>query len=288
MRAIWKGHISFGLVNIPVGLFAAEERTDLQLHMIDSRNHARVRYERVNAETGEEVPWDRIVKGYEYGDGNYVVLQKEDLERAAPEATKAIEIDRFVDLDEIDSIFFDKPYYLEPGKGGEKPYALLREAIRESNMAGIATIVIRTRQHVCALTPRGDGLMIHLLRFAQEIRDMSELDLPGSAEAVGVKKQELKMASDLIKSMEGPWDPSEYHDEYREQLRKWIDERIASGDMEAAPQAQEPRGEAPEPINLMEALKKSLGSGAKQPSKQGSQQSSKKTSKKGRTKKKAG
>lgn len=280
MRAIWKGHISFGLVNIPVGLFPAEERTDLQLHMIDSRNHARIRYERVNAETGEEVPWDRIVKGYEYSEGSYVVLGKEDLERAAPEATRAIEIDRFVDLDEIDRIYFDKPYYLEPGKGGEKPYALLREAIRESNMAGIATVVIRTRQHVCALTARGDGLMVNLLRFAQEIRDINDLELPGGAEEVGVRKQELKMARDLIKSMIGPWDPSAYHDEYRDQLRAWIDERIEAGAIERAPEVEVGQADAPEPINLMEALKKSLGGGGKT--------TSKKTSKKGRTKKKAG
>jgi len=263
MRAIWKGHISFGLVSVPVRLYSAEQKADLQLHLIDSKNYSRIRYERVNAETGEEVPWDRAVKGYEYDDGNYVVLGKVELKQAAPEATRSIDIEEFVDLADIDPLFFDKPYFLEPDGRGAKAYALLREAMRESGRAGIARVVIRTRQYVAAMIPRGDGLVLNLLRYQQELRSIEELDLPGDLEEVGVKKTELKMARDLVKSMSGEWDPASYHDEYRERVMAWIEERIAAGEVEQAPDVQ-PAAERDElaPINLMDALKQSLDSGA--------------------------
>jgi len=263
MRAIWKGHISFGLVSVPVRLYSAEQKADLQLHLIDSKNYSRIRYERVNAETGEEVPWDRAVKGYEYDDGNYVVLGKDELKQAAPEATRSIDIEEFVDLADIDPLFFDKPYFLEPDGRGAKAYALLREAMRESGRAGIARVVIRTRQYVAAMIPRGDGLVLNLLRYQQELRSIEELDLPGDLEEVGVKKTELKMARDLVKSMSGEWDPASYHDEYRERVMAWIEERIAAGEVEQAPDVQ-PAAERDElaPINLMDALKQSLDSNA--------------------------
>jgi DNA end-binding protein Ku len=282
VRAIWKGHISFGLVSIPVSLFPAEQRADLQLHMLDSRNFSRVRYERVNAETGEEVPWDATVKGYEYEKGHYVVIGKDELEAAAPEATKAVEIEAFVDLEDIDPLYFDKPYYLEPTKQGRKGYALLREAMRESGKAAIATVVIRTRQYLAALTPRGDGLVLNLLRYQQEVRDLNDLDLPGDLKAVGVKPTELKMARDLIASMETDWDPGAYHDEYREQLLDYINKRVEAGELERAPEAAEvDEGDAPAPINLMEALKKSLGgSDGKKTQKKTPKKTKKKTTKK--------
>ncbi len=278
MRAIWKGHISFGLVNIPVSLYSAEQRADLQLHMLDSRNFSRIRYERVNAETGEEVPWDATVKGYQYEKGQYVVIGKDELQAAAPEATRTVEIEAFVELDDIDPLYFDKPYFLEPSKQGRKGYVLLRDALRESGKAGIATVVIRTRQYLAALAPRGDGLVLNLMRYHQELRSFDDLDLPGSADDVGVKAKELKMARDLIASMESDWDPTEYHDEYRERLMAYIEERIESGELERAPDVHEPdEGEAPPPINLMDALKKSLGGSDKKKTKK---KSKKKSSKK--------
>lgn len=265
MRPIWKGHVSFGLVNVPVVLYSAEQRADLQLHMLDSRNHARVRYERVNSESGDEVPWDQIVKGYEYADGSYVLLSDEELKRAAPEATKAVEIQAFVDLDRIDPIFFDKPYFLEPDKKGEKGYVLLRDALQESGKVGIALVVIRSRQYLAAMVPRGQVLMLYLLRYAQELRSAADLNLPGSAESVGVSKAELKMARTLVDSMSRDWKPDEYHDEYRGALMKWIDEKIAAGRTEQIADPVEDV-EAPAPINLMEALKKSLSrTGASSP-----------------------
>lgn len=257
MRPIWKGFISFGLVNVPVTLYPAEKRTELSFHLLDSANSSRVRYERINADTGEEVPWNRIVKGFEYEKGSYVIISDEDFKRASPEATKTIDIESFVDLDEIDPIYFDKPYYLEPGKGGAKGYVLLRETLRESNKVGIAKVVIRTRQYLAAMAPRGKALALNLMRYQMEVRPLEDLDLPGTPASVKVSKQELKMAHTLVESMSRKWDPSEYHDEYRERLMKWIDERIEAGEFERTPEAEEPEY-APAPINLMEALKKSI------------------------------
>ncbi len=260
-RAIWKGHISFGLVNVPVQLQSAEKRTDLQLHMLDSRNFARVRYERVNSETGAEVPWNEIVRGYEYSDGNYVTLSDEELKRAAPEATKAIEIEAFVEADQIDRLYYDKPYYLEPGKGGDKGYVLLREAMAEAGRVGIARVVIRTRQYVAALIPHEDLLLLELLRYPQELRSADDLDIPrGSAKSHGVTAQELKVAKTLVESMAASWDPESFHDEYREALMTWVEKKVKSGEIHEPLEGHdaEAEDEPPAPINFMELLKKSV------------------------------
>lgn len=259
MRAIWKGHISFGLVNVPVSLYSAEQRTDISFHLIDSRDFARVRYERVNADTGEEVPWDQVVKGYEFDKDSYVVMQKEELEQVAPEASQTVEIDSFVELDQIDPIFFDKPYYLEPGKKGEKGYVLLREVLRDSGKVGIARVVIRTRQYIAAMAPRGKALALTLLRYPQELSDPEELDLPGESLAkVGVSKAELNMARTLVDSMSADWKPEQYHDEYREALMTWINKKIEAGEVNQLVEAKASAAPLPPTINLMEALKKSV------------------------------
>ncbi|MFA6044068.1 MAG: Ku protein [Phycisphaerales bacterium] len=260
MRPIWKGHISFGLVSVPVTLYPAEERTDLQLHMVDSRNHARVKYERVNAETGEEVPWDQIVKGYEYHEGSYVLIGEADLKKAAPEATRTVDIEAFVNQADIDPMYFDKPYFLEPSKGGEKGYALLRETLRETKKVGIAKVVIRTRQYLAAMSPRRQVLMLDLLRYKGEIRSEKDLSLPGTLAEVGVSKAELKMAHMLVGSMSQKWDPDQYSDRYRDALMKWIQQKVKAGEIEQAPHF-DVDDDAPAPINLMEALKKSIAHG---------------------------
>src|SRR5215813_1108253 len=201
-RPIWKGHISFGLVNIPISLYSAEDRTDLSFQLLDSRDHAHVRYHRVNEVTGEEVPWDRIVKGYEYDDGNYVLLSEEELENASPELTKTIEIEQFVDVADIDIRYFERPYMLVPDKKGEKGYVLLREAIAESGKAGIAKVVIRGRQYLAALMAQGNALVLELLRFHQELIDLAEFDLPSSnLREYGVAKKEIDLAMKLIGGM---------------------------------------------------------------------------------------
>ncbi|HLO39767.1 MAG TPA: Ku protein [Phycisphaerales bacterium] len=259
-RPVWRGHISFGLVNIPVNLYTVEQRADLQLHLIDSRDQSRVVYERVNAETGQEVPWDTIVRGYEYSKGNYVILNDAELKRAAPEATKAIEIESFVKLADIDVMYFDKPYYVEPGKHGKKGYVLLREVLKDTGQVGIARVVIRTRQYMAAVMPQGNVLILELLRYAQELKEPKGLEIPSSgAKANGVTPQELKIAQTLVESMTARWEPERNHDEYRDALMKWIDKKIKAGDMaqsaEPEPEAEE---EAPAPINFMELLKKSV------------------------------
>ncbi len=259
-RPIWKGHISFGLVNVPVVLYSAERRTDLQLHMVDSRDHSRIRYERVNSDTGDEVPWNMIVRGYEHSDGNYVILGEEELKRAAPEATRTIEIERFVDPKEIDTVYFDKPYYLEPGKGAEKGYVLLRRVLEDSGLVGITKVVIRTRQYNAMLAPMGKALLLNLLRYHQEIRGIDDIDVPTSVpKKQSISPQEMKIATMLVESMKGKWQPEEYHDEYRDALMKWIDKRVKSGDVEVATNMpDDDEGDAPAPINFMELLQKSL------------------------------
>ena len=263
-RPIWKGHISFGLVNVPVVLYSAERRENLSFRMIDSRNAARVRYERVNEETGEEVPWDKIVKGYEYDDGNYVLLSEEELEHASPEMTRTIEIEEFVDIAEIDVRFFDKPYILAPGNKGEKGYVLLREAIADAGMAGIARVVIRARQYLAALIAQEESLVLELLRYPQELVAMSEFDLPGKdLREYGVQKKEIDLATKLIGGMTAEWEPSKYHDEYRDVLLKLIQRKVEAGQTEAIDVEAPEETPVKQTINFMDVLKKSVAHASK-------------------------
>jgi DNA end-binding protein Ku len=255
-RPIWKGHISFGLVNVPVVLSAAERRTNLSFRMLDSRNTARIRYERVNEETGEEVPWDKIVKGYEYDNGNYVLLSEEELQNASPELTKTIEIEQFVDLTDIDIRYFERPYMLVPDKKGEKGYVLLREAIAESGKAGIAKVVIRGRQYLSALIPQGKALVLELLRFHQELIDLGEFDLPSTdIREYGVSKKEIELASKLIDGMTAKWNASKFHDEYRDALMKLVERKIKSGQTEAIEDVEAEETPVTQTINFMDVLK---------------------------------
>jgi DNA end-binding protein Ku len=257
-RPIWKGHISFGLVNIPVVLEGAESPKELQFNLLDSRNRARVRYERVNDATGEPVPWNEIVKGYEYEEGQYVLLSDEDFKRAAVEASQTIAIEDFVDRDAIDVRYCDKPYYVLPGNRGEKGYVLLHEALTKTGKAGIARVVIRTRQYLAALLPVGPALVLNLLRFHDELRPLDELKLPSSDLAEHkIAPRELEMAGRLVKSMSTRWKPEKYHDEYRAALMKWIEQKART-----APLAQTPAVDTPEPepavVNIMDLLQRSL------------------------------
>lgn len=261
-RAIWKGSIAFGLVNIPVSVVSAESRPDIQLHMVDSRNHARIRYERVNADTGEEVPWDMMVKAYEHDDGKFVLLSPEDLESVQPELTKTIEISEFVSLPEIDPILFDKPYYLEPEKRGMKAYALLREALRKSDKAGISRVVIRTREYLSAMFVRGDVLVLMLLRFPQEVKSAAKLELPPSEDAKWHPvKKEMDLALRLIGDMTENWLPEEIHNDYRESLLAYIENKIARGESVADVKSPEKDGEPDEGgkvLDLADYLERSV------------------------------
>jgi DNA end-binding protein Ku len=264
-RPVWKGHISFGLVSVPVQLYPAEVRADISFHLVDSRNSARVQYQRVNSETGDEVPWDKIVKGYEYADESYVLLSDEELASASVEMTRSIEIEQFVDVATIDVRYFDRPYLITPAKGGEKAYVLLREAARKEGMAGIATIVIRARQHLAAVLVQDDALLLELLRFPQELRAIDDYDIPGKdLRRHKVNQKEIDLAAQLIKGMTAEWDPEQYHDEYRDVLMKLIQKKIKSGKTEAIEDVEEEEPEEePKTINFMDVLKKSVAHASK-------------------------
>lgn len=259
-RPTWKGHISFGLVHIPVSLYSADQRVDVSFHMMDSRDSARIRYQRVNELTGDEVPWDNIVKGYEYSDGNYIVLSEDDLQQAAPEMTKRIEIEQFVDLSDIGVTLFDKPYVLVPEPGGEKGYALLRDAMQASKRVGIAQVVIRSRSYLAALMPDGDALLLVLLRYQQELRDLSDFKFPSRTKAeFKTSKKELDLAVQLVNGMTSKWKPEEYKDEYRDALMKLIERRIKSGETIEGVEPDEEAEEAqPRTVNFMDVLKRSV------------------------------
>jgi DNA end-binding protein Ku len=226
MRAIWKGTISFGLVSIPISLFPATGREELKFRLLRASDLSPVNYKRVAEADGKEVPWDKIVKGYEYEKGKYVVLKDEDFARVDVEATQTVEIVQFVQLSEVDPLLFYKPYYMEVEKGGDKAYGLLRQALADSGKIAIAKVVIKTRQHLAAIKPQQRGLMLELMRFPEELLDVSEFKPPA---AVTVGKQELSMANKLIESMSGKWDPDMFKDDYHELLEKVVEEKIRAG-----------------------------------------------------------
>jgi DNA end-binding protein Ku len=258
-RPIWSGVISFGLVSVPVSLHAAENSTDLRFNLIDSRDKARIRYERVNEVTGEEVPWSAIVKGYEYGDGNYVLLKDEDFRKAAVEATRIVEIETFVNPDDIGALYFDKPYFLVPGKGGDKGYALLREAMDRAGKFGIAKVVIRSRQHLAALIPWNNALVLNLMRFSQELRDPSEFPIPKPGQkSVRVTPKEVELAIQLINSMSAKWDPTEYVDDYRKSLMAWIRKKAKTGKVEPVAEEPEEKHQTAKVVDVMQLLRDSL------------------------------
>lgn len=276
-RAIWKGNIAFGLVNIPVSLYSGESKPDVQLHMVDSRNHARIRYERVNAETGEEVPWESMVRGYEYEDGHYVLLSDKELEAVEPKLTKTIEIADFVSLVEIDPMLFDKPYLLEPDKRGKKAYALLRSTLAKTGKAGVARVVIRTREYLSTVFVRGEVLVLMLLRFPQELTSITKLELPDSkAEEYKPKPREIELAIRLVDEMSLQWDPKRYHDEYRGALMDYIEKKVDSGDTSTDVSAGEEEEESTsgKVVDLLDYLQRSVKGGSKNPTKVAEKKSS--------------
>ncbi len=261
-RPIWTGTLSFGLLNIPVRLMAGERRVDLQFRMLDSRNHARVRYERVNEETGEEVPWKEIVKAFEYDKGAYVVIEEEDIAAAAPDRRETIDIDTFVDAGSIGPEYFDKPYVLEPAAKAEKGYVLLRDVLARTGKAGIGRVVIRTREYLAAVLPRGDALVMMVLRFAQELVDPEEYRLPeGESKKWKITTREVEMAEQLITSMTGEWDPDAFKDDFRLRLQEVIEERVRSKKVvhdDDDGQERPAEGAATNVIDFAELLKRSL------------------------------
>jgi DNA end-binding protein Ku len=253
-RAIWKGSISFGLVNIPIALYPATRREELKFRLLRKSDLSPVNYKRVAEKDGKEVSWDQIVKGYEYDKGKYVVLKDEDFERVDLEATQTVDIQDFVDQEDIDPMFFYKPYYLEPQKGGDKAYALLRDALKDSGKVGIAKVVIKTRQYLAGVKPEDGALVLELMHFADELADAGKLHVPKKTE---IGKREMNMAKSLIDSMSSKWNPEKYKDDYREALMEVIEEKVEAG----GKQIEEKPKKAPKPtkiIDLVSVLQKSL------------------------------
>jgi DNA end-binding protein Ku len=259
-RVLWKGAISFGLVHVPVSLYPATQSERLSFDMIDKRDFSPIGYRKVNKRTGEDVSSENIVKGYEYEKGEYVVVTNEDFKQANVEATQTVDIVAFVDTASVAPYYFDTPYYLEPGKRGEKGYTLLREVLRRTGKIGIANVVIRSRQHLAALIPLERMLLMNTLRFANEIRSTSELNLP-EAGMNGLNEKEMAMAERLVGDMTEKWNPEQYKDTYTNDLMARIEARIKSGETHTitaeSKDAAEPRRGA-DVIDLVSLLRRSL------------------------------
>ena len=261
-RSMWKGAISFGLVHIPVEMYPAVSDNGLDLNMLDRRDFSPIGFKRYNKNTGKEVSWDDIIKGYEYSDGEYVVLSDEDLRRANPEATQTIDILAFVNAEQVPLIYYEQPYYLAPGKGGDKVYALLRETLKEVGKIGIANVVIRVKQHLAALVCVGDTIVMITLRYPDEIRPTDELKIPAeNSKAAQITEKELQMAKALVEGMSEKWKPQQYHDTYREDLMALIKKKIEANQTKTL---TEPEPEAEKPaksnvIDLVSLLQASLG-----------------------------
>jgi len=257
MAAIWKGSLTFGLVNIPVELKTAVRADHISFRLLHKDDLSPVKYERVCQAEGEPVPWNEIVKGYEYEKGKFVVLTDEDFKTAALEQSKTIDILDFVKEEEIDPRYFETPYYLVPSKGGEKPYALLREAIRQTGSVGIGKIIMRQTQHLVGVKVVGEALVLEIMRFANELVDSKEFNFPSRA---AVRPQELQMAEQLVGNLAEPFDPTRYTDEYRANLMKIIKAKMKGRKVKL----EEPEGEAPDSdvLDLMSRLRASLDEGS--------------------------
>lgn len=253
MRPLWKGAISFGLVTIPVSLYPAMRREELKFRLLRKSDHSPINYKRVAEADGKEVQWDQIVKGFEYEKGKYVILKEEDFARVDVEATQTVEIINFVALEEVDPLLFYKPYYLEVGKGGQKAYVLLRDALTEASRIAIAKVIIRTREHLAAVKPQKSGLILELMHFPSELVDISEFKVPTQKSA---GRAEMRMAQQLIESMTKPWEPKKYTDDYRQALEELIENKTESGDKVTPVPAV--RRKPSNVVDLVEVLRRSL------------------------------
>jgi DNA end-binding protein Ku len=256
-RPIWSGSISFGLVSVPVKLFSATSPKEVRFHMLHDKDGARIQQKRVCSADGQEVPWEHIVKGFEISKGRYVTVTREELEAFNPRATKSIDIEDFVKLEQIDPIYYETTYYLVPDKGASKPYALLVEAMRRTGRVGIARFVLRTKQYLCAVRPVKKALAISTMLYADEV--VSQDDLEGLPESKPGER-ELKMAEQLIGSLESDFDIGKYKDDYREQVLALLERKAEGEEIVAAEAPEAPRGKV---VNLMDALQKSLAAAKK-------------------------
>jgi DNA end-binding protein Ku len=256
-RPLWKGAISFGLVTIPVNVYSATRTETLRFRQLDRRDNTPIREKRVNEETGEEVAWDDIVKGYEYEQGSFVVLDQDDFSKANVRATETIDIVQAVPRDAIPAEYFEKPLYVVPAKQGVKPYHILRETLRRTGRVGVATIVMRGRQHLVALIADERVITLELLRYAHEIKAVDELGVEDLLEAPEVRDKEVELAEQLVAALDEPWAPEQFHDQYRDDLLELIEEKAKTG--HAPIKGREPQERGAEVVDMMELLKRSVG-----------------------------
>jgi DNA end-binding protein Ku len=259
-RPLWKGAISFGLVTIPVHVYSATRRSELRFRQLDRRDNSPVREKRVNQETNREVPWEEVVKGYEYDEGSFVVLTPDDFTQANVKATQTIDIVQAVPRDAVPPQYYETPLFVVPTKAGVKPYHILRETLRRTERLGVATIVMRGRQHLAALLADEQVLTLELLRFAHELRAFGDLELGVELEVPGIRPKELELAEQLVSMLDSPWQPEAYHDEYRDDLLTLIEKKAKKGRVSTqGGTVRAPRERQAEVVDMMELLKRSVG-----------------------------
>ena len=250
MKALWTGAIGFGLVNIPVKLYSGSQSSSLDLDLLDKKDHARIHYQRVNEDTGKVIDWKNIVKGYKVN-GSYVVLTDADFAKASPEKTRTVAIEAFIDETEIESVYYDVPYYLEPAKGGERAYILMREALKKSKKVGVGSFVLRSKEHLCVVKPYENILLLEKIRFAEEVRKTTELKIPKTKPKAG----ELSMALKLIDQQSSSFDIRQYKDTYTQSLMKFIKTKSKGGRVKEEPPMKVTHRK---PKDIMTLLKESI------------------------------
>lgn len=278
-RNIWSGALSFGLINIPVALMSPIEEERIRFNLLDKSDHAPVGYKQYNKATGKEISRKNIVKGYEYEPNQFVIVTDEDFKKANPKATQTIDIEEFVDLEDLDVLLFERPYYLVPGKNGEKGYLLLRKVLEVSQKVAVATFVLRQKQHLVAIMARGDYLILEILRFPREVLGVDEADFLSDYDfrKVKISERELKMAQNLVEDMTASWEPDKFKDTYQEDLMKRIKQKIKRGDVETSPEIDEDlQVSNTNVVDLMPLLEKSLTGKTKAKSKRSSKAEGKK------------
>lgn len=264
-RSNWKGTISFGLVSIPIALYTTENAAEkVSFHQIDKRNNARIKYQRVNVETGQEVPWEDIIKGYEYNKDVVLPVEDDELKKVAGENARTIAIENFINKDEISYIDVEKTYYLLPEKNGDKGYVILREALKRTKKIGIAKVIISTKDYLAAVAPYKNGLVLYLLHYHEQIRQMNEFNFPSeNLKEYKVNSKEVGIAEQLIKAMSTKWKPEEYHDEYQLAVHKWAENKIKHKGITKMPQRAPAAGKQGKVVNFVDLLRKSLGENKK-------------------------
>lgn len=258
-KSIWKGDISFGLVSIPVSLVSTEESNTIHFHLLDAKSKSRVRYQRINEATGKTVPWANIVKGYEYEKDNYLIVDEAAFEKKSPDLFKTIDIGEFVNFKEIDSLYYDKPYYLVPESKNKKSYVLLREALQKSNKVGVAKVIIRTKESLSLIVPHGHALLLYLVHFKEDLREETEVNIPREPiKSYKISDAEVTMAMNLIEDMATKWEPEKYHNDYQEAMKIWLAQQTSAAKKKGKTSTKKSEKAAGSAVDFIALLKASM------------------------------